>query len=99
MFQGSLQQQQQRSDVLGGNANNNDDDEIFTSLLERKDELIFEVDRVNKLTKHDCYNGNNDNNELFNSEMLDQAMVGEEGNDERDMDDLLFVVGEFHKTM
>ena len=31
--------------------------------------------------------------------MLDQAMVGEEGNDERDMDDLLFVVGEFHKTM
>ena len=43
LFQGSLQQQ--RSDVLGRNANNNNDDEIFASLLERKDELIFEVDR------------------------------------------------------
>ena len=62
LFQGSLQQQRSSR-----NANNNNDDEIFASLLERKDELIFEVDRVNKLTKHDCYNGNNDNNAVWPS--------------------------------
>ena len=69
--------------------------------------MIYEVDRVNNVTKHfepensssssnSNHHSNHQNNALFRSEMLDHT-IEEEGNAEDSMDNLLFVVNEFRR--
>ena len=69
---------------------------------------IYEVDRVNKVTKHfepensssrssnSHHHSIHQNNALFRNEMLDHT-IEEDSNDEDSMDNLLFVVNEFRR--
>jgi hypothetical protein len=102
LFQVSLQNSNHENTIA------TTEDEIFSSLSKNKHELVYEVDRVNKVTKHfepenssssssnSHHHSMHQNNALFRSEMLDHT-IEEEGNAEDSMDNLLFVVNEFRR--